>query len=264
MRAATVGVVEVSNNAAFPVGTHVFGFGGLADYYVGIVGVTVFYKAGEMSLPLTADLSVCSLIVGLAAWHGVNKVLAPDSNSVIAVSGAAGAVGSIVGQLCKLKGAKVIGIAGSDEKLKWMKNELKFDAVVNYKTQDVEKEVAAFAPDGLTGYFDNVGGSVTDAVLMNMRNSSKLAVCGSISEYDDKWAGQKNWNMILMRRICVQGFICTDHMNELGDMKADLSALVKKGDLKYVEDVRTGLENYPSVVRLLMSGDNTGKLILKV
>lgn len=264
MRAATVGVIEVSNNPAFPVGTHMFGFGGCAEYYVGIAGVTMFYKAGDLGLPLTADLSICSLIVGLAAWHGVNKVLAPTKDSVIAVSGAAGAVGSIVGQLCKLKGAKVIGIAGSDQKLSWMKNDLHFDCVINYKTQDVEKEIAAFAPEGLTGYFDNVGGTVTDAVLMNCRNFSKIAMCGSISEYDDKWAGQKNWNMILMRRICVQGFICTDHMDELAEMKADLSALVKSGQIKYVEDVRKGLENYPSIVRLLMSGDNTGKLILEI
>jgi NADPH-dependent curcumin reductase CurA len=264
MRAATVGVVEVSNNAAFPVGTQVYGFGGVAEYYIGIVGATVFYKAGDLGLPLTADLSVCSWIVGLAAWHGVNKILAPDSNSIIAVSGAAGAVGSIVGQLCKIKGAKVVGIAGSDQKLAWMKNDLKFDAVINYKTQDVEKELAAFAPEGLTGYFDNVGGSVTDAVLMNLKNTSKVAVCGSISEYDDKWSGQKNWNMILMRRLQIQGLICIDHFDELSTVRAELSGLVKKGDLKYVEDIRTGLENYPSVVRLLMSGDNTGKLILQV
>lgn len=264
MRAATVGVVEVSNNAAFPVGTHLFGFGGVAEYYLGIIGVTVFYKAGELGLPLTADLSVCSVIVGLAGWHGANKVLAPDSNSIIAVSGAAGAVGSIVGQLCKLKGAKVVGIAGSDAKLAWMKNELKFDAVINYKTQDVEKELAAFAPEGLTGYFDNVGGSVTDAVLMNLRNNAKVAVCGSISEYDDKWSGQKNWNMILMRRLSIHGYICTDHMDELAAMQTEMSSLVKKGDLKYAEDIRKGIENYPSVVRLLMSGENTGKLILQV
>ena len=265
MRVATVGIVEESKDKNFPVGTHVFGFGGiLGDYYAGTAGVEVMYKAGDIGLPLTADLSICSLIVGLTAWYGVSKILQPDSNSIIVVSGAAGAVGSTVGQLAKLKGAKVIGIAGSAEKLRIMRDDLKFDCVINYKTQDVAKEIAAFAPDGATGYFDNVGGSVTDAVLLNLRNDSKIALCGSISEYDDKWSGQKNWNMLLMRRINLQGFICTDHAALLPEAKAELASLVSKGKLKYTEDIREGLENYPSVVRLLMSGDNTGKLILKV
>ena len=120
------------------------------------------------------------------------------------VSGAAGAVGSLVGQLSKLKGAKVVGIAGSAAKCAWMKDKLGFDKVINYKTQDVQQEIASFAPQGITGYFDNVGGPVTDAVLMNARNNAGFAICGSISEYDDNWSGQRNWNMILMRRISVQ------------------------------------------------------------
>lgn len=265
MRAATVGVVEESKCADFPVGCHVYGFGGCCEYYVGIPAVNVLYKAGEIQgLPLTADLSVCSVIIGLTAWHGVNKILQPGPEDIIVVSGAAGAVGSIVGQLSKLKGAKVVGVAGSAAKCAWMKDELGFDCVINYKTQDVEHEVAKFAPDGITGYFDNVGGKVTDAVLTNARNKAKVAVCGSISEYDDNWSGQKNWNMILMRRITVQGFICMDHFDELAEAKAELAALANEGKLKYVEDIQEGLANYPSTVRMLLSGTNSGKLILKV
>lgn len=134
-------------------------------------------------LPLTADLSLCSVIVGLTAWHGVEKVLMPKEGDTIVVSGAAGAVGSIVGQLCKLRGAKVIGIAGTADKCDWMKNELHFDFAINYKTDDVEKTLQEIAPEGVSGYFDNVGGSITDAVLMNARLKMKLVVCGSISEY---------------------------------------------------------------------------------
>lgn len=264
MRAATLGIVEESKDPNFPVGCHVIGFGGVCDYYVGIAGVNVLYKAGELGLPLTADLSICSIIIGLTAWYGVNKILNPDSSSIIVVSAAAGAVGSTVGQLAKIKGAKVIGIAGSDDKLAYMRDQLKFDCVINYKTQDVGKAIAEFAPEGITGYFDNVGGSVTDAVLLNCRNNAKIAVCGSISEYDDNWVGQKNWNMILMRRISIQGFICTDHFDLLNEAKTDLASLVSNGQLKYTEDIREGLETYPSVVRLLLSGQNTGKLILKV
>lgn len=263
MRAATVGVVEASNNSDWPVGSHVLGFGGLADYYEGIPGVNVMYPAGIEGLPLTADLSVCSLIVGLAAWYGATKVLDVKADDVVVVSGAAGAVGSIVGQLAKLRGAKVCGIAGTADKCAWMKDSLGFDAAINYKSEDVAAAVKAFAPDGVTAYFDNVGGRITDDVLTTMRNHSKVAVCGSISEYDDNWAGQKNWNMILMRRIHVQGFICTDHVALLGDCKAELASLVREGKLKYEEDIREGLETYPSVVRLLMSGENKGKLILK-
>jgi len=131
MRACTVGVVEVSLDSNYPVGSHIVGFGGCCDYYIGIAGQNVFYIAGIEGLPLTAELSVCSIIIGLTAWHGINKILIPDSNSVVVVSGAAGAVGSIVGQLAKLRGAKVIGIAGSDDKVSWIKNSLKFDHTIN-------------------------------------------------------------------------------------------------------------------------------------
>lgn len=266
MRATTVGVVEESKNADFPVGCHVVGIGGCADYYVGIPGINVMYKAGETGkdLPLTADLSVCSVTIGLTAWHGTNKILEPGPSDIVAVSGAAGAVGSLVGQLSKLKGAKVVGIAGSDVKCAYLKSELGYDCVINYKTQDVGKELAAFAPDGITGYFDNVGGIVTDAVLANARNNCKIAICGSISEYDDKWAGQKNFNMILMRRISIKGFICSDHMDEFAEAKSEMAMLAAEGKIKYTEDIREGLETYPGTVRLLMSGDNTGKLILKI
>lgn len=264
MRAATVGIVEASSLEDFPVGCHVVGFGGCCEYFIGIPNVNVFYKAGQTGLPLTADLSVCSIIVGLTAWHGINKILLPDSTSVVAVSGAAGAVGSIVGQLAKLKGAKVIGIAGSADKCAWMKDDLNFDCVINYKTENVQEAIAAFCPEGVTHYYDNVGGSVTDAVLLNARLNAKIAVCGSISEYDDNWSGQKNWNMILMRRISIQGFICTDHIDELAASTAELAGLVHEGKLKYTEDIREGLETYPSTVNLLMTGANTGKLILKV
>lgn len=261
MRACTVGTVEASNNGDFPVGCRVVGFGGCGDYYLGIPGATVLYPASSDG---AADLSVFSIIIGLTAWHGVNKILEPKAGDIVVVSGAAGAVGSLVGQLAKNKGATVIGIAGSDAKCAWLKNELGFDLVINYKTQDVEREIAAFAPDGITGYFDNVGGAVTDAVLMNCRNNAKVAMCGSISEYNDTWTGQKNWNMILMRRITVQGFICVDHMAEFAECVADLRALVAEGKLKYLEDIRQGLETYIQTVNTFFSGENSGKLIIKV
>ena len=165
----------------------------------------------------------------------------------------------------KLRGAKVAGIAGSADKCAWLTGELGLDCAVNYKAEDVGAKLSAFAPDGVTCYFDNVGGGVTDAVLLQMRNAGRVAVCGSISEYDDAWAGQKNWNLILMRRLTVQGFICTDKIGaHLGEARAELAKLAAEGKVKYAEDVRDGIDTYPATVRMLMSGANTGKLILKV
>lgn len=266
MRAATIGEV-VSHNTDYPdypVGTKLVCFGGMCDYFVGIPGANIMYKAGTLSLPLTADLSVCSIIIGLTAWHGVKRILAPSSGDIVVVSGAAGAVGSLVGQLAKARGATVVGIAGTDDKCAWLTNSLKFDLAINYKTQDVAKELKAFAPEGITHYFDNVGGNVTDAVFLCARLNAKFALCGSISEYEDSWVGQRNYNMILMRRINVQGFICTDHIPSMSDMLADVSPLVLSNKIKYEEDIRDGLQNYISVLNLLFSGGNKGKLILKV
>ena len=266
MRAVTVGVVEQSRHKDWPVGTHVLGFGGIAEYFIGLPGLNVLYKAGDNAgLPLTADLSLCSIIIGLTGWYGVNKVLDVKAGDVVVVSGGAGAVGSLVAQLAKLRGARVAGIAGSADKCTWLTRDLGLDAAINYKTDDVAAALKAFAPDGVTAYFDNVGGAVTDAVLSAMRNNGRVAVCGSISEYDDKWAGQKNWNLILMRRLSVQGFICTDHIGtHLAEARAEIAKLVSEGKVKYEEDIRQGIEQYPATVRMLMSGANTGKHILKI
>jgi len=272
MRSASIAVVEESDDpVSYAVGDHYVCFGGCCEYFVGIPGANVLYKADGVAglLPVTAELSLCSLIIGLTAWHGVNKILCPDSKSVVCVSGAAGAVGSLVGQLAKLKGATVIGIAGGEEKCNWLKKDLSFDHVVDYKAApggNVEQALASIVSDvgPITHYFDNVGGATSDAVLLHMALNSKYALCGSISEYDDNWSGQKNFNMILMRRICVQGFICTDHVDELNQVRTELAQLASEGKIQYKEDIREGLENYPSTLRLLMTGSNTGKLILKV
>lgn len=272
MRSATIAVVEESDDpVSYPVGDYFVCFGGCCEYFVGIPGVNVLYKADGVGgiLPLTAELSICSLIIGLTAWYGLNKVLNPENKSIVCVSGAAGAVGSLVGQLAKLKGATVIGIAGGEEKCSWLKQDLKFDHVINYKDPaggSVQHALEAIVSDvgKITHYFDNVGGTTSDAVLLHMELNSKYALCGSISEYDDNWSGQKNFNMILMRRICVQGFICTDHVQELNQARTELAQLAAEGKIKYKEDIREGLENYPSTVRLLMSGSNTGKLLLKL
>lgn len=267
MRAATVGVVVESHNPDYPLGTKVTGFGGLCDYYIGIPGETMYYPClcnDDKSISPTVDLSYASIIIGLTAWHAVNKILQPTDQDVVVVSGAAGAVGSLVGQLSKLKGATTIGIAGGPVKCKYLTEELGYDYAIDYKNENVQERLMDVAPEGITRYMDNVGGDVSEAVFENARNYSKVAICGSISEYDDNWTGLKNFNMILMRRMTVQGFICIDHMDELGEAKSELLELVKDGKIRFKEDVRDGLENYVDVVNLLFTGGNDGKLILKI
>jgi NADPH-dependent curcumin reductase CurA len=265
MRAISLAEVVESDDPNFPVGSKHVCMGGCCEYFIGSPGANILHPAGKSGLPLTADLSIMSIVIGLTAWHGVNKILCPTKDSIVVVSGAAGAVGSLVGQLAKQKGSKVIGICGGSAKCAWLKDELGFDLAIDYKTQDVEKVISEFAPEGVSHYFDNVGGQVSDAVLMNMSLYSRYALCGSISEYDDSWNGQKNFNMILMKRIYVQGFICVDHVaDELALAQAEIEVLVQAGSIKYSEDIREGLATYPSTVRLLMTGQNTGKLILKL
>lgn len=205
MRAVTVGVVVETRCAdEYPVGSYVAGMGGVAEYYAGTPGVTV---TGRLPDGSTSNLSVCSVVIGLTAWHGVNKVLEPiTSDDVVVVSGAAGAVGSLAAQLCKLKGArKVIGIAGGPDKCRYLVDELGLDAAVDYRDEkDVGAKIRELCggPERVTRYFDNVGGGITESVLNCMSNFSKFAYCGSISEYNGKFGnGIRNFNMILMRRM---------------------------------------------------------------
>lgn len=267
MRAATNGVIVESKNADWAVGKKVNGFGGMQDYYVGIPGVSMYEICAcesDDSISETYEISYGGIVIGLTAFHGVDKIIQPKEGDVIVVSGAAGAVGSIVGQLAKARGATVIGIAGGEVKCGIMKNEYNYDYAIDYKSDNISDKLKEYAPNGVNGYFDNVGGDVTEAVFENAANNCKVAICGSISEYDDEWAGIKNFNMILMRRITVTGFICTDHMDELGDARAEYNKLKAEGKFKFKEDIREGLENYVDVVNLLFSGGNMGKLMLRI
>lgn len=267
MRAATNGIIVESKHPDWPVGKMVHGFGGISEYYIGIPGVTMLgvCKCEEDNdVSPTFELSYGGAIIGLTAWHGVNKIIEPKDGDVFVVSGGAGAVGSIAGQLAKLRGATVIGIAGGNEKCSYMKETLGFDYAIDYKSEDINEKLKEYAPHGINGYYDNVGGDATEAVLMNAANGMKVALCGSISEYNDEWSGIKNFNMILMRRVTVRGFICLDHFDELSEAQAELLQLKKEGKLEFREDIRDGIENYIDTVNLLFNGGNKGKLLLKI
>lgn len=266
IRAPTVGVVEQSNDPAFPVGSHVTGLGNIQTYYVTSAAQGASLVPTDAELPLTAHLSVLSSVIGLAAWVGVHDVAQVQQGETFAVSGGSGAVGSLAGQLAKMRGARVVGIVGSDEKARWLTEELGFDAAVNYKTDEATlvKQLREACPDGIDAYFDNTGGISTEAVLQVVNNDARVALCGVISEYNTDKAGLRSYQMLLHRRVKLQGFICFDHIDRYPQIKGELTGLVKVGKLAYKEDVQEGLENYPAVLNRLFDGSNTGKLILKI
>ncbi|KAJ1629835.1 hypothetical protein T492DRAFT_1008468, partial [Pavlovales sp. CCMP2436] len=214
MRAATIGVVEQSNEPSLPVGSHVVGIGGLQQYYVTSAAEGAA-DVGE-DMPLTAHLSVLSFIIGLTAWVGTYDILDVQAGDTVVISGGAGAVGSLAGQLAKLRGARVIGIVGSDAKAQWLTSELGFDGAVSYKDGEVALVAAlrAAAPNGVDKYFDNTGGVSTEAVLKAMNNGARIALCGVISGYNSGEMGLSNYQMLLHRRVKVEGFICTDHFSK--------------------------------------------------
>jgi len=265
MRAAVIGEVVESNNVPnIAVGTFVSAFGGVQEY---VVAPGAAVQALDPSLPLTTYMSVLSLIIGLTAYLGVNEICKVKPGDVVVVSGAAGAVGSLFGQLAKEAGAKkVIGIAGSADKIEWLTKDCRFDSAINYKTDDVLAKLKELASEGVDVYFDNVGGKITEHVFRCFNNYARIAVCGQISGYngEDGDVPLKNFQMINHRRLTVRGFVCVDFAEQMPACIEYLSKLMKEGKIKYKEDVQKGLDRYVEVVNKLFDGSNTGKLILEL
>jgi len=265
MRAGTLGKVEVSNDPSLPVGSWVTGFGGVQDYYVSSSAMGAAKVEEVAGRPITAHLSVLSLIIGMAAWGGTMEIIKPKEGDIFVVSGGAGAVGSLAGQLAKIAGAKVIGFCGSESKAKWLKEECGFDEVINYKTEKVSARLKELAPDGVDCYFDNTGGVCTEAAFSNFRNNARVAVCGVISAYNSgREASLRNYENILHKRVMVKGFICMDYGEKFPDMVSTLIKHIEQGKIKYQEDIQEGIENYASILNKLFTGSNSGKLIMKI
>lgn len=266
MRGLGVLTVQSSTNEKFPVGSLWTGLCGWQLYTVSNGdGLSPLQKHPD--LPLDAYLSAISVVIGCTAYVGLLDVGTPKEGETLVVSAAAGAVGSIVGQIGKIKGMRVVGIAGSDDKCSWIKNELGFDEAINYKTTpDLEKALREACPKGIDVYFENVGGKVLDTVLKLLNNNARVPLCGLISGYNasSPVPGPYNFHMILMRRVKVQGFIVLDHANRFGDAFSDLTKWILEGKLKYRSDIVKGLENAPSALKKLFDGSNTGKLIVQV
>lgn len=215
--------------------------------------------------PISTALGVLGM-PGLTAYHGLLEICHPKAGETLVVSAASGAVGAIVGQIGKINGCTVIGIAGSDRKCNYVVKELDFDASINYKNNNVESELEKLAPNGINVYFDNVGGPISDAVFNNLAHGARIAICGQIALYNaiDPPQGPRNLSIILRTQSKVEGFLVYQFEREHDIARAQLAKWIKEGRLQYREDIIEGFENAPSAFIGLLRGDNFGKLLIKV
>lgn len=263
MAGGAIGEVLDSKAAGFAKGDIVFGDTGWQEYAV--LPAKQLQKMTPME-PLSHLLSVYG-IAGLTAYHGLLDVGKPKAGDTVVVSAAAGSVGSIVGQIAKLKGCTVIGIAGGDEKCALLTRELGFDHAINYKTAPVGKALRAVTPKGIDVYFDNVGGDILEAALFGMNNYGRIACCGAVSQYDGAAPAHGPRGipgLIVVKRLTMQGFILTDFNDKRAQALADLEAWVKAGKIKVREDIMSGIENTPQALIGLLAGDNIGKRMVRL
>jgi NADPH-dependent curcumin reductase CurA len=264
MRAHAVGRVSASKNAEYPVGQMVSGNFGVCEYALsdgaGVLPVDEALAPGPTWLGALG-------FPGMTAYFGLMDVGRLKEGDTVVISGAAGAVGSIAGQIAKLKGCKVIGIAGGPEKCSWLTEELGFDAAIDYKSGSVGRALRTAAPDGIDVYFDNVGGEILDAALTRLRKNARVVLCGAISGYNatDPQPGPAHYLSLLVNRASMTGFIIFDYLDRFPEGMAAVSEWIRRGELVVREQVETGgVEAFGRTLNLLFDGANTGKLVLKV
>ncbi len=264
MRGITLGVVEESRHPNFKEGDYVQGLLGWQEYAVSDGnGLTVLPQIPGVSL--TAYLGLFGHI-GLTAYFGLLEIGKPQAGETLVVSAAAGAVGSLVGQIGKIKGCRVVGIAGSDEKCRWISGELGFDAAINYKSEDLLESLKEHCPNGIDIDFENVGGKILDAILSLINLRARIVLCGLISQYNatEPVPGPYNFVNILIKRARVEGFIVLDYMNRAQEAMLELGQWLMQGKIKYRIDEVEGLEQAPRALNRLFDGSNIGKLVLKI
>ncbi|HWB44244.1 MAG TPA: NADP-dependent oxidoreductase [Hyphomicrobiaceae bacterium] len=264
MRGYAAGIVEASNNPAFKAGDAVTGLFGVQTYAISN-GDNVT-KVDVAQVPLERWIGGLGM-PGCTAYFGLLEVGQPKPGETVVVSAAAGAVGSIVGQIAKIKGCRAIGIAGGPDKCRYVTDELGFDACVDYKAGRLGPDLRAACPKGIDVYFENVGGDILDTVLLQMNLFGRIAVCGLISGYNATEAppGPKNIRALLTQRLRMQGLIVFDWAKRADEAISQLGTWYKEGKLKIREDVREGgIDAFPDVLNLLYTGGNFGKLVLKV
>ncbi len=263
VRSAGAGEVVESKNPAFSPGDRVIGLLGWQQY--SLHGPRSRLNPVPQGVALTDALSVFG-VTGLTAYFGLHDIGKPKAGETVVVSGAAGATGSIAGQLAKLHGCRVVGIAGTDAKCRWITDELGFDAAIQYKTEDVGKRLTETCPKGIDVFFDNVGGRILDEVLARLALHGRVVLCGAISQYDQlaDAHGQKNVMNLIARRGRMEGFIVLDYADRFMEGAMKLVSLAMDGKLRHKVTVVEGLERAPEALKKLFSGDHDGKLIVKV
>ena len=264
MRSAGIGEVVESRNPRYNPGDRVLGFVGWQDWSI----VDSEERSVEVIPPVdpaTAFLSVYG-VTGVTAYFGMLDVAQPQPGEMVVVSGAAGAVGSVAGQIAKIRGCDVVGTAGSDAKCAWITDELGFDAAINYKTEDLGAALSRTCPEGIDVYFDNVGGEMLDLVLERINNRARIALCGSISQYNATKLppGPRNLVQLIPKRGRMEGFIVLDYLPRFLEAILQLGEWVAAGKLKYAEEIVDGLDGAPGALQRLFTGDHTGKLIVRV
>jgi NADPH-dependent curcumin reductase CurA len=263
MRAGGVGRVVASRHPDFAVGNNVSGVFGVQDYALsdgrGVVRVSA------ETAPLPKYLSMLGM-PGMTAYFGLLDIGRPVEGETVVVSAAAGAVGQVVGQIAKIRGCRVVGIAGGEEKCRFIVDDLGFDAAVDYKNEDVRAVLRERCPDRVNVYFDNVGGEILDTVLTRLARHARIVICGSISQYNNEGParGPANYMALLVDRARMEGFLVFDYAKRYPEAAKEMAGWMAEGRLKSVEDMVTGMEQFPATLLRLYSGANFGKLILSV
>lgn len=261
MQGGSVGVVAESRNPHFKVGDRVIGMLGWQCY--GVTDGTTLTRVENAGVPLSAYLG-CAGMPGITAWYGINRILKPAAGETLVVAAASGAVGSVVGQLAKRRGAHVVGIAGGPEKCAIVTHDFGFDACIDHKAGHWVQDLAAATPDRIDADFENVGGTVLDAVLARMNTFGRIAVCGLIAGYDGVPMPLANFASTLINRLRVEGFIITDQPDIWPQATAELAGLVASGELHYRESISEGIESAPQAFLGVLAGRNVGKQLVKL
>ena len=264
MRAGGIGRVIASGDAKVAVGDTVTATTGVQDY--ALIKATDVVKVDPRVAPLPRYLGVLGM-PGMTAYFGLLDVGQPKPGETVVVSAAAGAVGSVAGQIAKIKGCRVVGLAGGADKCRAVVDEFGFDAAIDYKHEDVRKKLREYCPKGIDVYFDNVGGPILEAALANLAAKARIVLCGAISQYNaaaDDLRGPRNYMTLLVNRARMEGFVVFDYAARYAEAARAMAGWIAEGKLKAREDIVDGLETFPQTLLKLFRGENVGKLVIKV
>lgn len=264
MRSFASGRVEASHHPDYAVGDLVTGMFGWQDYAV-VEASAIERKIAETDLPLSTSLGVLGLN-GVTAYFGLLEIGQPVAGETVVVSTAAGAVGSCVGQIAKAIGCRTVGIAGGAVKTRLCREEFGFDAVIDYKSDDLDAKLAQACPDGVDVYFDNTAGAISDAVMKQLRVGARIVICGtaSVSSWDPIPSGPRVERHLLVKRARMQGFVVLDYAARYGEAREKLAQWVRSGEIRYREDILDGIEHAPDAIAGLYRGENLGKRLIRL